>query len=237
MNLKARRAGVLTSGLAIAAVGLSGSGAGAAGPSEGLPTFTDPAKITNPYLPFSDNPKTKARGIVDGKRIRSEKELLNRTERFEVGDQTVRAAVVRGRSYQNGNLHERALDFYAQADDGTVYYLGEDVNYYNPAGDVVGHRGSFRYGKETDTLGVAMPADPQVGDRYVFEDVPGQGSEKNRVASVDADIEVPAGGFKNALRVEGQVMPEDERELKWYARGIGVLAEEGHDGTVELVKP
>ena len=82
-----------------------------------------------------------------------------------------------------------------------------------------------------------MPADPQVGDRYVFEDVPGQGSERNRVASVNAHIDVPAGEFKNVLRVEGRVLPEDERELKWYARGIGVVAEEGHDGTVELVKP
>ncbi|MDX6586020.1 MAG: hypothetical protein QOI31_493 [Solirubrobacterales bacterium] len=48
---------------------------------------------------------------------------------------------------------------------------------------------------------------------------------------------MPAGKFKHALRVEGKVLPEGERELKWYARGVGVLAEEGPDGIVELVKP
>jgi hypothetical protein len=237
MKRHVKQLGIIGCTAVALAAGTGGSGAGAAGPSQAPPTFSNPTEITNPYLPFSENPRTKARGVEGGKRIRSEKELLNRTERFEVDGQTVRAAVVRDLGYQNGNLHERALDFYAQADDGTVFYLGEDVNYYNPAGDVVGHHGSFRYGEDTDVLGVAMLAEPSEGDHYMIENVPGQGSEKNRVASTDAEIEVPAGKFKHALRVEGTVLPEDERELKWYARGVGVLAEQAPDGIVELVKP
>ena len=43
--------------------------------------------------------------------------------------EAVEAAIVQDRGYHNGKLHEIALDYYAQADDGTVYYLGEDVNY------------------------------------------------------------------------------------------------------------
>ena len=87
--------------------------------------------------------------MVDGKRVRADKRLLGRTEGFEVGGRRIEAAIVQDRSFHNGTLHEIALDFYAQADDGTVYYLGEDVDYYDKRGHVTGHHGSFRYGEDT----------------------------------------------------------------------------------------
>ena len=48
-------------------------------------------------------------------------------------------------------------------------------------GRVVDHHGSWLLGRDTGVPGVAMPADPQVGERYRFEDVPGVTTESDRV--------------------------------------------------------
>lgn len=91
----------------------------------------------------------------------------------------------------------------------------------NRRGQVVGHHGSFRYGEDTQTLGVAMPAKPKPGMRYVFEDIPGQGSERNRIAKTDTHIELGGEHFNHVVKVRGFVKPEREHEVKWFARGVG----------------
>ena len=75
------------------------------------------------------------------------------------------------REYAGGKLAEVTLDYFAQADDGTVYYLGEDVDEYKD-GKVVGHSGAWLLGKDTQKPGVLMPAHPEIGDKFKSEDVP-----------------------------------------------------------------
>ena len=65
--------------------------------------------------------------------------------------------MIQDNAYEDGKLVERTLDYFAQADDGTVHYLGEHVNNIR-RGRVIDHNGSWLYGKHTDVLGVAMPA-------------------------------------------------------------------------------
>ena len=68
--------------------------------------------------------------------------------------------IVEDRAFADGELVERTLDYYAQADDGTVYYLGEHVSNIEN-GKVVDHHGTWLFGKDTDVPGVAMPARSQ----------------------------------------------------------------------------
>jgi hypothetical protein len=217
----------------VATVAVS-STAAAAAPAK--PTFSDPSQIDNPYLPLSKQRHWVLRGVVDGKRVRADKTLLDRTEAFQVDGQRVDAAIVQDRGYHNGILHEIALDYYAQATDGTVYYLGEDVNYYDKHGHVTGHHGAFRYGQDTGFLGIAMPAAPRPGQRYVTEDVPGEGKDRSRVLSVGKDVEVPAGRFGSSLEVRGFVLPDRESERKVYVRGIGLVVEQDPGGRLELTR-
>jgi hypothetical protein len=201
------------------------------------PKFSNPTRITNPWLPLSTTGRVELRGVKDGKAARSVRTLLKRIKTFRFAGRSVRAAIVEDRAYEAGRLHEIALDYYAQADDGTVYYVGEDVKIYDRTGKhVVSHEGAFLYGRDTDTLGIAMPAHPRAGRRFIFERVPGQGSERNRVAGTKASLTVPAGVFQRALKVRAYVLPEKEREIKWYARGVGLLKEKGSSGSVELVR-
>jgi len=200
----------------------------------GAPRFTNPAKVTNPYLPLSKTQSLEYRGTNDGARIRAVKTRLDRTQPFTVKGQRVEAAIVEDRGFEDGELHEIALDFYAQADDGTVYYLGEDVNYYKK-GRVVGHEGAFRYGRDTDVLGVAMPAAPEPGAEFKFEDVPKVGSEQNRVAKMGGRASFGGTDYTDVLAVEGLVLPDREKEVKYFARGVGLVRETGPKSDVRRV--
>ena len=208
----------------------------AAGPAQSAgPTFSHPTRIDNRWLPLSSIERSVLRGTKEGRRVRSVITPLERTKAFRIGGSTVRAMVVKDRAYEDGKLHEVALDYYAQADDGTVYYLGEDVDIYNRAGTrVVSHEGAFLYGRDTRTLGVAMPARPRTGARFTFERIPGVGSERNRVVSTTARASTPAGTFSPALKVRSYHRPDEDRELKWYAPGVGLVKEQGPTGGVEL---
>jgi hypothetical protein len=172
--------------------------------------------------------------VDDGKPARSVRRLLPITHIFTIAGQRVQAAIVEDRSYEGGRLREVALDHYAQADDGTVYYLGEDVDYYEH-GRVVSHEGAFRYGRDTKALGVAMPARPLPGQRFAIEDIPGQGSEHNMVKRRLARVAVPAGIYRDAVQIDGWVLPDREHEVKLYGRGVGLLMERGPGANKQLV--
>ena len=200
------------------------------------PRFTNPTQITNPWLPISAIRSAEFEGTKEDVAVHSIKTRLDATKAFTVDGRTVQAVIVEDRAYEDGVLHEVALDYYAQADDGTVHYLGEDVDNYDEDGTtVINHDGAWLYGVDTKTLGTAMPADPQPGDKFTFEKVPGQGSETNRVTALDATVSVPAGTFTNALEIEGFLNPGHERETKWYASGVGLINEEDDTGSVGLV--
>ena len=198
------------------------------------PRFTSPTNITNPYLPISKTQRVEFRGTNDGAKVRAVKTRLDRTQPFTIGRQRVEAAIVEDRGFQDGELHEIALDFYAQADDGTVYYLGEDVNYYKK-GKVIGHEGAFRYGRDTEVLGVAMPAEPKPGAEFKFENVPKVGSEQNRVAKLGGEASIEGTNYTEVLAVEGLVLPDREKEVKYFARGVGLLRETGPGSDVRRV--
>ena len=80
--------------------------------------------------------------------MENKEEHVERTARPEIkktftfGGQTIEALTVEDREYADGKLVEIAQDYFAQADDGTVYYLGEDVDTYKD-GKVTGHSGAW----------------------------------------------------------------------------------------------
>jgi hypothetical protein len=221
-----------------AAATVAGCGVGAATPpaQSGSPLrFSAPRTIDNPYLPLTRFTRCEFRGEKDdGTRQRSVKTLLRRTRAFQVDGRRVDAAVIQDRAFENGKLVERTLDYYAQADDGTVYYLGEHVDNIED-GRVVDHHGTWLYGPHTDTPGVAMPAHPRLGDQWRFEDVPGITMESNRLE--ETALRADAGGRRHlgVIRVSEFLQPDGDVEQKLYAPGTGLITEYPPDGRVELV--
>jgi hypothetical protein len=211
---------------------LGALGAGATASAD-APRFSHPRQIDNPYLPLSKFARCELLGREDGARSRVVRRLLNRTKPFQIGGRTVRAAVIEDRAFENGELVERTLDYFAQGDNGIVYYLGEDVDNYEN-GKVVDHQGSWLYGRDTSTLGVAMPAHPRVGSAWRFEDVPGITTESDRVVDRLARVRVRAKTYRHVIRVREHSSP-GEIEHKLYARGTGLIRERPPDGRVDLV--
>jgi hypothetical protein len=226
----ARTRTLLAAGAGVAALGAAALAGAQGGPA--APLFSDPARIDNPYLPLTAHRRCVLRGRADdGTRQRSVRTTLRRTKRFDVEGRRVDAAIVRDDDYEDGELVERTLDYFAQADDGTVYYLGEDVDNIR-RGRVVDHAGSWLYGRDTDVLGVAMPAAPRLGDQWRFEDVPGVTTESDRVE--ETGMRARAGGrdFTGVIRIQEFVQPEGEVEYKLYAPAVGVILEYPPDGRI-----
>ncbi|MGH7994555.1 MAG: hypothetical protein ACREDQ_13625, partial [Limisphaerales bacterium] len=152
---------------------------------------------------------------------------------FTIAGQTVAALAVEDREYADGKLAEVTLDYFAQADDGTVYYLGEDVDEYKN-GKVIGHSGAWLLGKDTQTPGVLMPAHPNVGDKFKSEDVPHITREQDEVVSVSETVTVPAGTFHNCVKIK-EIGSDGDTEYKLYAPGVGCVKEVEPDAELPLV--
>ena len=188
--------------------------------------FSHPLDITNPYLPLASLKKDILEGKEDGKNIRIERAArpdLHKT--FKIGKQTVEALVVEDREYEDGQVKEVALDYFAQSDEGTVYYLGEDVDTYKD-GKVVGHSGAWLLGKDTQKAGVLMPAHPKVGDKFKSEDVSKTITEEDEVVSASETVTTPAGTYHNCLKIK-EKFPDGAIEFKWFAPEIGCVKEAG----------
>jgi hypothetical protein len=197
--------------------------------------FSDPTDIDNPYYPLTEHHKCVLRGKEDGERVKVVRTALNRTKTFRVNGDAVHAAVIEDREFEGGEIAERTLDYFAQDDRGTVWYLGEDVDNYEN-GKVVGHGGAWLYGKDTDKMGVGMPAHPRVGTRWRHERVPGITHESDKVVAILDKATVRGKSYRDVVKVREHTRPDDEVEFKLYAPGVGNIQERPPDGRLGLVR-
>lgn len=123
----------------------------------------------------------------------------------------------------DGVMEEHATDWYAQRNDGDIWYFGEiSRNYEDGLLDNVD--GSWRTGKDGAQPGIAMLAHPKVGDFYRQEYLINVAEDVARVVSIDETVTVKYGTFKHCLQVEERnAMEPDAREWKFYAPGIGLV--------------
>jgi hypothetical protein len=222
---------LLAGSLLLAACGGSGGG-GATGATESStaqsangPAFPgDSTTITNPYLPITKFHRCILSGTDGGAPQRIVRTLLSKTRPITYSGGTVKAAVVQDRVTQRGSLIEQTFDYFAQDQGGTVYYLGEDVSEYKN-GKVTSHEGQWLLGRDTETPGVLMPANPKVADTFKSEDVPGITHETDTVVSAGKTERIGAHTYRRVIRVRENAGPPPEVEYKTYSPGTGVLTE------------
>ena len=196
--------------------------------------FSHPRDLTNPYLPLASLKQDILEGTEGGKKIRVERTALtDKHKTFKVAGQTVEAAAFEDRAFLDGELEEVATDYFAQDDDGNVYYLGEDVDEYRK-GKVTSHEGAWLLGKDTPKPGLLVPAHPKVGDKFKSEDVSKEFEENDVVISLSETVTVPAGTFQNCLKVAEHPASEGV-EHKYYAPGVGVVREVPANGDEQLI--
>src|ERR1035438_8246411 len=164
--------------------------------------FSHPRDITNPLLPLAYLKQDILEGSEAGAKVRVERTLMPKKHKsFIIAGEKVEALAMEDREFKNGALEEVTLDYFAQDDEGNVYYLGEDVDEYMD-GKVSGHEGGWLPGKDTQNPGVTIPARPKVGDKFKSEDVNKEISENDEVVSVSETVSVSAGTFENCVKVK-----------------------------------
>lgn len=133
----------------------------------------------------------------------------------------VATTVVRDKVFLNGSLKEDTIDWYAQDEDGTVWYFGEDTKEYED-GVVVSTAGTWLAGKDGAKPGFIMLAHPRVGRSYRQEFAQGVAEDRASVVSLKETVSVPFGTFHDCLQtLETTPLNPASREYKYYARRIG----------------
>jgi hypothetical protein len=196
--------------------------------------FSHPREITNPYLPLASVKQDVLAGSEGGKKTRVERTAkpdIHKT--VTINGETVDTLAFEDRAWEDGQLAEVAIDYFAQDDAGTVYYLGEDVDEYKD-GKVIGHEGTWMLGKDTPVPGVIFPAEPKVGMKWYSEDVSLDITERDEIVSMTESVKVPAGSFESCVKVK-ESLSDGTAEYKYYAKGVGVVREVPSDGDELLI--
>jgi len=195
------------------------------------PAFSDPTNVANPLHPTATTKSILMLGSVDGLPFRTEVTLLPETKTIEWNGQQIEALVSQYAAFSDGRILEVALDWYAQADDGSVWYLGEDVFNYQD-GVVADTHGTWIAGNDAPGA-MIMPANPQLGDVYRPENAPGVVFEEVTVKSVGETAEGPRGPVSGAIVVR-ELHMDGSTEEKIFAPGYGEFST-GGAGDLEAV--
>jgi len=170
---------------------------------------------------------------------------LSDTRTFVLNGAEVSCRILQEMGFENGQLVEISLNYFAQADDGTVYYFGETVDIYKN-GSIKSHEGSWLVGGPTRASDppktanapaptVFMPAHPQVGDSFKQENLFPIVDETDQVIAVGQTVTVEAGRFENTIQILESSRLDPTTETKWYAPGVGVVKSAASDENLELI--
>ena len=207
------------------------------------------ADITNTYLPFSVGSSWEYEGVeIDLETGETETEqilveVLHGT-RIVAG---VESRIVRDRVFLDGLLVEDTFDWFAQDTSGNVWYMGEDVTdyHYDDDGNLIGtsHPGQWETGVDGALPGYVMPVTQAVGDHFYQEFYPGEAEDHAEIIGIDETLDLPGfPTFHSVVMTLDQSLDPEDFEHKFYAPGIGLIAERGYDtesgmltGSVDLV--
>ncbi|MBI3849511.1 MAG: hypothetical protein HY298_04355 [Verrucomicrobia bacterium] len=214
-------------------------------PTNPPPTFSASQTFTNQFFPFQTN----AVKVYQGKSGKSKEVVVDlyttdtRSFIFNLGLVTCR--VLQEMSFDDGQLVEISRNFFAQSDNGSVYYFGEIVDIYEN-GVITNHEGSWLVGGATlpsDPPGTGnasaptlfMPANPELNDTFKQEDIAPIADETDMVIGVGLSVKVPAGQYANAIEILESTSLDSTTEKKWYAPGVGVIKSMAKGEKLQLI--
>ncbi len=228
---------LLAVAIGVAAMGLLAASPGSAAPARVIDPADFSSTVDHPYLPLSEFQTLIFAGSEkdpdSGETIETRVEWQILLETKTVAGVTV--LVLRDNAYADGELIESTLDYFAQHNDGTVYYFGEDVDNYED-GVLVDHEGSWVAGEGANEAGVFMPASPAAGLTFDQERAPGIAEDHSTILEDGLSMTSPAGAYAGCIKTE-DVNPLDPAaaiENKWYCPGVGLIREEAPGEVLEL---
>jgi hypothetical protein len=183
------------------------------------PSFSNPTNVDNPLFPIGDLHSAILLGNDEGHALKIETTLLPGTKTIEWKGKKIKTLISQFVSYLDGRIHEVALDWYGQADDGAVWYFGEDVFNFQD-GVVADTHGTWLTGKDGPP-GMIMPANPQLGVAFRPENIPGFVFEEVVVKQAALTVPGPRGPVQGAIVGQENHVIEGFYEDKTFAPGYG----------------
>jgi hypothetical protein len=204
----------------------------------GQNTFT--LTIDNRFFPLSVGQQWVYSGQEQGQTLGLRITVLDQTESFYNGQRRIATRVVEELEWEDADadgvvdadeaLIEVSQNYFAQTQDDTVCYFGEDVDIYEN-GVVVSHEGAWRADARGNAPGIFMPATPQVGMTYQQEVAPEVALDEATITRVGRTVTVPAGTFTDTITVRDLNPLDGSRSTKVYAAGVGLI----RDAAVDLI--
>jgi hypothetical protein len=201
-------------------------------------TFT--TDINNAYFPLPVDQVWVYTGKEQGQTIGLQITVLGQTERFYSGQDKVTTRVVEELEWEDADgdgvvdddefVIEISRNYYAQTEQGTVCYFGEEVDIFNEDGTVT-HEGAWRADDPGNAPGIFMPAEPEVGMTFAQESAPGIAEDEATIIRRGSTVTVPAGIFTDTITVRDFNPLDGSKGTKVYAGGVGLI----EDGPLQLV--
>jgi hypothetical protein len=195
------------------------------------PVQMDPAEFTtdidNPYWPMKPGTRWTYRETEGDTVLKVVVIATHQTKKMANG---VTARVVRDTVTEDGELAEDTKDWYAQDQQGNIWYFGEQTAEFEN-GKLATREGSFESGVNGALPGIIIPAQPQPGMVYRQEYYKGQAEDNGAVLSTEEMVEAPYGFFRHALLTrDTNALEPKVLEYKLYARGVGPVPTLGASG-------
>jgi hypothetical protein len=199
--------------------------------------FTNPSAIDNTYLPLIPGTTLTYEAETDDGVETTITEVLTTTRVVD----GVECVVFHDQVFLDGLIIEDTSDWFAQDDEGNVWYMGEEViNYeYDDEGNVsTNNDGAWEAGVDDALPGIVMWADPEAGRSYYQEYYEDEAEDLGLVVAVGVGVELKNGDtYEDCLQVlDWNPLDPAVLEYKYFAPGVGLVKEEvvGGDQTVEL---
>jgi hypothetical protein len=176
--------------------------------------------VDNPFYPFAPGTTwtylEKSGGAISTNRI-----TVTHDTKVVMG---VTCVVVQETVARNHRIAEDDHKWVAQHKDGTVWCFGTAVKDTSPGGKV-STEGSWEAGVKGAQPGILMPGQPQPGKPYRQEYLYNVAENKAQIVATNETVTVPAGMFTGCVKSKEWSMLEAGTELKWYAKGTGIVKE------------
>jgi hypothetical protein len=198
--------------------------------------FSNPTKITNPFLPLKPGTQFTYVGFTvndAGDHIPHEvvTTVTDLTKEICGG---LDALVAHEEDLSDGELEEAEFFLVGQDNDGNVWRFGEYTESYDPeSGEFLGGKAFFECHLEGAEAGIAMLADPSLDSPQYsqgFAPAPISFTDKGEVVALDREIDVPFGDFTGVLEIrETNEEEPDFFQSKFYSKRVGLIRVGGED--------
>lgn len=191
-------------------------------PDISLVSFDNPTDIDNKYFPMTPGTHYVYEGFTEEAGRQIPHSIVFTVTDLTKEIQGIRTIVAYILDYSDGQLVEAEVAFYAQDNDGNVWFMGEHPEVYE-SGKMV-ESPTWIPGLKGAQAGIVMKANPQLGESSY-----GQGwgpavnwTDRGRVVGLGEQTCVPVDCYEDVLITEEFSQSEpDAYQVKYYAPGIG----------------